>query len=248
VAHRPWLTRLNRNSVYAAIVSSIEDMLVPLKSRARYWKNFPLPIGSFVPSNLTPAGALKYWSDGQTFRVIRNGVAANGRRLVVMSLTNAGSLSDDGIQSLIAYIRLTPAAAAQTPEPPDMISPLGVGMLGAGCCRVASPSWPACSRHRRGHRLRNMARTSFAIRTAANAMAMMWPAAKQDCPKGPDLNVVKGWKREQLLATRASRLRTDTDHNGHELNREQMPWQDIGKMDDTDLKALYESLGHLRGK
>jgi mono/diheme cytochrome c family protein len=30
-------------------------------------EHFPIPIGSFVSSNLTPAGALSRWSDGQIF-------------------------------------------------------------------------------------------------------------------------------------------------------------------------------------
>jgi len=53
-------------------------------------EDFPIPIGSFVSSNLTPAGRLKRWSDGQIFRAIRNGVDANGRWLTLMSYTNAG--------------------------------------------------------------------------------------------------------------------------------------------------------------
>src|SRR6476661_212296 len=35
-------------------------------------EHFPLRIGSLVSSNLTPAGRLKRWSDGEIFRAIRN--------------------------------------------------------------------------------------------------------------------------------------------------------------------------------
>jgi hypothetical protein len=41
-------------------------------------EDFPLPIESFVSSNLTPAGRLKHWSDGEIFRAIRNGVDRTG--------------------------------------------------------------------------------------------------------------------------------------------------------------------------
>ena len=51
-------------------------------------QDFALPIGSFVSSNLTPAGPLKHWSDGEIFRAIRNGVDADGRWLTIMSYTN----------------------------------------------------------------------------------------------------------------------------------------------------------------
>ena len=70
-------------------------------------KEFPIPIGSFVSSNLTPAGQLRRWSDGEIFRAIRNAVYADGRRLIIMSYTNAGKLSDDDIKALIAYLRRT---------------------------------------------------------------------------------------------------------------------------------------------
>ena len=40
-------------------------------------KDLSVPVGSFVSSNLTPAGQLAHWSDGEIFRAIRNGVDAN---------------------------------------------------------------------------------------------------------------------------------------------------------------------------
>ena len=59
-------------------------------------------------------------------------------------------------------------------------------------------------------------------------------------PLGPDLNLVKGWKLEEFVAT----MRTGVDPNGHELNKE-MPWQPIGRMSDEELGAVYEYLTHL---
>jgi mono/diheme cytochrome c family protein len=92
-----------------------------------------------VASNLTPAGPLKHWSDGEIFRAIRNGVDADGRWLTVMSHTTAGRLSDDDTQAVIAYIRSVPAAGEQTPNPPDQLSLLGVVMLGAGMLPSGKP-------------------------------------------------------------------------------------------------------------
>ena len=63
-----------------------------------------MPVGSFVSANLTPAGRLRGWSDGEIFRAIRNSVDADGRWLMLMSYTNAGKLSDDDILAVIAYI------------------------------------------------------------------------------------------------------------------------------------------------
>src|SRR5262249_9622565 len=66
-------------------------------------QDIPIPVGSFVSSNLTPAGGLQTWLDGEIFRAIRNGIDADGRWLAMMSYTNAGRLSDEDIKALIAY-------------------------------------------------------------------------------------------------------------------------------------------------
>jgi cytochrome c553 len=95
-------------------------------------EDFPVPIGSFVSSNLTPAGQLSRWSDGDIFRAIRNSVDRDGRWLMIMSYTNAGKLSDDDMRAVIAYIRSVPAAGQQTRNPPDQLNLLGLLMLGAG--------------------------------------------------------------------------------------------------------------------
>jgi hypothetical protein len=78
-------------------------------------------------------------SDGEIFRAIRNGIDADGRWLTVMSYTNAGKLSDDDIQALIAYIRSQPAAGQETVNPPDQLNLLGVIMLGAGMLPGGKP-------------------------------------------------------------------------------------------------------------
>jgi cytochrome c553 len=85
-------------------------------------EDFPVPIGSFVSSNLTPAGQLSHWSDGDIFRAIRNGIDRDGHWLVVMSYTNASKLSDDDTKAIIAYIRSLPAAGTPTENPPDHFS------------------------------------------------------------------------------------------------------------------------------
>ena len=54
-------------------------------------QDLPVPIRLFVASNLTPAGQLSHWSDGDIFRAIRNSVDKDGRWLIIMSYTmNSG--------------------------------------------------------------------------------------------------------------------------------------------------------------
>jgi mono/diheme cytochrome c family protein len=206
--------------------------------------DFPIPIGSFVSSNLTPAGDLINWSDGEIFRAIRNGVDADGRWLIVMSYTNAGKLSDDDIEAVIAYLRNAPAAGRKTAGPPDHLNPLGLVMLGAGMLPTGKPI---------------LTSAVTAPRRAPTAQYGEYILSYQDCrechganlaggvpgqlgPIGPDLNLVKQWKLGEFIST----MRSGVDPAGHKLAK-QMPWQPIGKMDDEELTAVYQYLIHLPG-
>ena len=207
-------------------------------------EHFPIRIGSFVSSNLTPAGQLRNWSDGEIFRAIRNGIDASGRWLVVMSYTNAGKLSDEDIEAVIAYIRSQPAAGETTPDPPDQLNPLGLMMLAAG----KLPGGKAV--------------LGGAIKAPAHGPTAQYGEyilSYQDCrechgadlrggvqgqlpPIGPGLGLVKDWKREDFIST----MRTGINPAGHELG-ERMPWRPIGKMDDEELTAVYAYLTQLQG-
>jgi mono/diheme cytochrome c family protein len=216
----------------------------PLTGDVDIGEHFPISVGSFVSSNLTPAGQLSRWSDGEIFRAIRNALDADGHWLIVMSYTNAGKLSDDDTQALIAYLRSRPAAGRKTMDPPDRLNLLGVIMLGAGMLPGGKPVFTGAI---------------TAPPKARTAQYGEYILSYQDCrechganltggvegqlgPIGPDLNLVKGWKLEEFVST----MRTGVDPGGHKLG-EEMPWRPIGKMDDEELGAVYEYLTHLPG-
>jgi mono/diheme cytochrome c family protein len=206
-------------------------------------EHFPAPVGRLIAANLTPAGQLSRWSDGEIFRAIRNSVDADGHRLIIMSLTNAGALSDDDIHDLIAYIRSVPAAGEPTPNPPDQLNPLGLIMVGAGLF----PSGKAV-----------FTGAIIAPPKAATSEYGSYILSYQDCrtchganlgggvpgqfgPVGPSLAVVEDWKLEEFIAT----MRTGVDPNGYHLNGNLMPWRAIGNMDDEELGAIYAYLKRL---
>jgi cytochrome c553 len=205
-------------------------------------KHLPLDMGSFVSSNLTAAGALKHWSDGEIFRAIRNGVDADGRRLIIMSLTNAGKLSDEDIRALVAYIRKQPAAGASTPEPPDQLNLLGLVLLGSGQFPSGKPVFtgvvvapPKAETVAYGEYV-----LSYQDCRECHGRQLTGGIQGQWAPIGPGLGLVADWSREQFIAT----LRTGKDPSGHELG-ERMPWRPLGKMDDVELGAIYEYLTRL---
>ncbi len=207
-------------------------------------EHFPIRVGSFVSSNLTPAGQLRNWSDGEIFRAIRNGIDASGRWLIVMSYTNAGKLSDEDTEALIAYIRSQPAAGETTPDPPDQLNPLGLMMLAAGMLPGGKPVFsgaikapPHSPTAQYGEYI-----LSFQDCRECHGGDLKGGVQGQLPPIGPGLGLVKDWKLEDFIST----MRTGVDPAGHELGQ-QMPWRPIGKMDDEELTAVYAYLTQLRG-
>jgi mono/diheme cytochrome c family protein len=161
-----------------------------------------------------------------------------------MSVTNAGNLSDDDTKALIAYIRTTPAAGAQTPEPPDDVTPLGVAMMGAGLLPAAKPVFTGPINAPAKGATVEYGRYIVSYHDCRQCHGENLSGGKGGLgPAGPDLNLVKDWKREEFITT----MRTGTDPNGHEIDGAVMPWRDIGKMDDIELGALHEFLVHLPG-
>jgi hypothetical protein len=53
---------------------------LPLSGGRDIGVGLPVPLGSFFSINLTPAGPLKDWSDGEVLRVLREGVDATVTR------------------------------------------------------------------------------------------------------------------------------------------------------------------------
>jgi mono/diheme cytochrome c family protein len=207
-------------------------------------EHFPVRIGSFVSSNLTPVGQVSRWSDADIFRAIRNSVDPDGRWLITMSYTNAGKLSDEDIRAVIAYIRSLAAIGKPTDNQPDHLNLLGIILLGAGMLPTGNPvsigpitAPPASSTLLYGEYI-----LSYQDCRACHGAKLTGGVPGQLGPLGPDLNLVKGWKFEEFVAT----LRTGVDPNGHELSKE-MPWRPIGRMSDEELNAVYEYLTHLPG-
>jgi mono/diheme cytochrome c family protein len=204
--------------------------------------DFPVPIGSFVSSNLTPAGQLSHWSDGDIFRAVRNSIDRDGHWLVIMSYTNASKLSDDDIMAVVAYIRSLPAAGMQTANPPDHVNLLGAAMLGMGMLPKGKPvstgivtAPPHSPTLQYGEYI-----LSYQDCRACHGDNLTGGVPGQFGPLGPDLNLVKGWKFEEFVAT----MRTGVDPNEHQLSKK-MPWRPVGRMSDEELRAVYEYLTHL---
>jgi mono/diheme cytochrome c family protein len=202
-----------------------------------------MPLGNVRSANLTPAGRLGQWSDGDVLRVLREGRDPDGMPLLIMRTVSKfyRYLSDDDAAALIAYLRSQPAVPnAIPPEQPSLLALISVaiGIFGG------PPDEPAAG---------PIAAPPKAV-TAAYGEYVVNVSACRDfhspdldggpggiIPAGPNLRaIVPQWTAEQFVTT----LRTGVNSAGHQLSNE-MPWRFIGRLDDVELAALYAYMSSL---
>jgi mono/diheme cytochrome c family protein len=195
-----------------------------------------IPLGDLYTINLTPAGPLATWTDGEIFRALRDGADNRNRRLPVMSAQRVRNLSDEDIYSLIAFIRSQPPVENETPPP----NPSFLAAILAGANQL--PLLPG------------MAPESIPPHTPADDASygeymVKWIGC-DEChgmnytgggggvlPVGPNLRSVKGWTREQFIAA----FRTgQTPYKA--LDSLMMPWNIYGRMTDMELSAIHKYL------
>jgi mono/diheme cytochrome c family protein len=209
---------------------------LPLTGGMDMGSHSSIPIGSFFSANLTQKGRISEWSDGEVFRAIRNGIDKDGRKLMVMSSVRGRYLSDEDILAVIAYLRSQPAIGDSTANPPDQPSIVGLVLAGVGLIPmdgpliegvITAPKKAASSEY--GEYI-----LSYQDCRECHGQNLEGGASGQMAPLGPSLVILKGWTEEQFIST----MRTGVDPYGHEINNEVMPWKNIGRMDDDELKAI----------
>jgi mono/diheme cytochrome c family protein len=223
------------NSFCASCHSTTNEL--PLTGGVDLGKDFPMPLGSYISANLTPAGPLQNWSDGEIFRTIRNGIDRDGQALFVMSGARGRHLSDDDIKAVIAYLRSQPAVVNDTQHPLDQYNPLALILVGAGVIPEGEPPiTQAIGMPPKGPTAEFGAYIlSYQDCVLCHGADLSGGTPGQLAPVGPNLSVVKNWTQEQFITT----LRTGVDPDGHALNGKLMPWRNIGRMDDDELAAMY---------
>lgn len=195
--------------------------------------DIPFPIGSATPANLTPAGRISEWSDGELQRAIREGTSPDGHLLTVMSANTFRYLSQKDLDAVVAYLRSVPAVETDI-EQKNSLTFLAMVMQPIGMLPVKSPPNFDPPPH---------------VEPAATSEYGEYVTKVFDCvlchgddfsggaggivPVGPSLAGAKGWTTEQFINT----MRTGETPFGTSLSDE-MPWEEIGKMDDETLTAV----------
>ena len=213
----------------------------PLSGGINLSEEAKMPFGDLYPINLTPAGPLKDWTDGQIFRAIRHGVDEKGRRLPVMSSQAVGFLSDDDIQSVIAFLRTQPAVENVTPPPnPSFLAAI---MSGAGMLPKRSrPTPDVIVAPPRGPTVEYGEYTVTWMGCEECHGPNLAGGKPGFLPIGPNLRSVKNWSVEGFITT----MRTGKTPFGKQLDSLQMPWQALGKFSDQDLTAVHAYLQSLK--
>lgn len=196
------------------------------------------PMGMLAPANLTPAGEIRGWSDGEIIRAIREGVHKSGRPLVVMPSDAFHNLSDADAQSIVAYLRSQPAVEPNTP--PTRLNVLAALFVGAGLFPTAAQApitqpivAPAAApTPEYGKYLVSI----LTCRTCHGEHLTGGTPGGSGPPPGPNLTViVPTWSQTGFITT----LRTGVDPVGHKLG-EGMPWKAFSDFaSDDDLRAMY---------
>ena len=200
-----------------------------------------MPLGDLYTINLTPAGPLAGWTDGQIFRAIRDAADERNRRLPVMSAQRVRNLSNEDIYAVIAYIRSQPPVQHETPPPrPSFLTVVmaGANMLpllpGMAPDSIVAPP-PGPTREYGEYMVRWMGCDECHGENYTGGGGGVLPV-------GPSLHSVKNWSAEQFITT----LRTGKTPFGKQLDSLGMPWHIYGRATDSELTAMHAYLTSLQ--
>jgi mono/diheme cytochrome c family protein len=210
------------------------DKELPLAGGKDMFEKVPIPIGSAVPQNLTPAGRISEWTDGELQRAIREGTNPDGHLMPVMSSSTFRNLSQPDLDALVAYLRSQPATGSKTPDDNKLtFLAMGMATLGALPFKEAPEYGPPAH-----------------IEPSASAEYGEYVVKVIDCaichgddltggpggiiPAGPSLAGAKVWTSDEFIST----MRTGVTPFGESLDGEEMPWEDFAKMSDETLTGI----------
>jgi len=235
---------------YCAVCHADQEGSVLLNGKNKNLLSIPDgPVaGEMYAPNLTPAGEISTWTDGELIRAIREGVHKNGRPLLIMPSEYFKHLSDEDAMAIVAYLRSQTAAtnSSQVDSPSNHLNLIGYLIIGSGLFHtsVQDPIILPIAGPQPGI-------------TAEYGDYLIYYIGCRDChgmdfsggvtgglyPKGPNLTaIVPHWTDDQFMET----IRTGIDPGGHTLNSAIMPWKEISSaMSDDDLKAIYTYLHSL---
>lgn len=218
---------------------------VPLIGGLDLGKDSPAPVGAIVSRNLTPAGELKNWSDGEIMRALRDGVHKNGRPLL-MPISRLRNLSDDDLHAIVAYLRSQPAVPnSMPPTNPSLVLAL---FIGAGLAQMPFDLAPILQPVVAPTKAATVEYGSYLLsfhdcRDCHDANLQGRPTAGLYPVSLPVLPYIHTWSQDGFIKT----MRTGIDPSGYTINGVMATQaKQLGKLDDVELAAMYQYLRSLK--
>lgn len=207
-------------------------------------------LGRLWSANLTPGrGGIADLSVGDLVRSIRHGVKADGRPVLMMPSQYLYHLSDADLGAVIAYLRSLPPVDREVPE--LRLGPLTVFAIATGQVPELVPADVLAKDPTRMEPPEPAATSDYGaylVETGGckvchheNLAGGRHPLALPEEPPPPDLRPVgriASWSEDDFLRA----LRSGVTPEGDQLDPRWMPWPAIGRMSDTELRAIYRFL------
>jgi len=208
------------------------------------WFSFP-PAGKVDSANLTSGeGGIgrEFTTDADYIRAIRHGVGPDGKPIFMPAVAAFQSMSDQDLGALIAYLKTVPPVNHKTNG--QQFTPLAKILIGVGVIKlpveivshnsdVAAPTPGLTTEY--GQYLVTVGGCYDCHGSNLAGGPYPQPGVSILVPNITPGSEVGSWTEEQFFAT----MHTGVTPGGHELNQEYMPWQEIGKSTDDELKAVW---------
>ena len=221
------------SALCAGCHSTNDDL--PLSGGRNFSDDSGMPMGDFYPPNITPAGRIKDLSDADIFRILRSGVAPDGR-LTAMAFFPVRSLSDDDAKAVIAYLRRQKPVAGD--KPPVNLTALMAAFVGLGFIKAdaaTAPIQPVSAPLKATSAEYGKYVAAFMSCVDCHGPALDGNAPPPSPPGAPNITViVPKWSKDDFFKA----MRTGVDPSGRTISSD-MPWKLIGRLDDVELEALY---------
>lgn len=204
-------------------------------------------IGTMAGANLTAGkgGIAKDRSDAELARAIRHGVGKDGRALIFMPSTDFAGMTDEDTGKLISYLRTAPAIDREFLPP--KAGPLGRFLFLIGEIPVF------VSAERIDHNAKPVSKItpSVTVEYGKYVAATCTGCHRDNFAGGPIQGAPPEWPPAQPITGKAmakwneaqfiTALRMGRRPDGSMI-KFPMPWQSLGKLNDTELKALWKYL------
>lgn len=213
---------------------------------------FDLPVGTIYSRNITPdkETGIGNRTDGEIARVLRYGVHANGE--AVFDFMPFHNMSDEDLTAVISYLRSMPPVRNKVPESrlniignvvkAYMVKP--VGPSGEVPVSVKPDTSAAYGKYlvlsvgecAGCHTKRDLSGAYLApFLSGGSPMNGLLPPNLTNHPSSR----IYTWTQQQFI---------DRFHKGKLIPQSEMPWNSFGRMNDNELKAIYNYLKSVPGE